>query len=360
MSVDRRVAQSSLQTGYGRDRGRGSTQWTWSYEPFGATRTEQKANGNQPDVFMRFTGESLDPTGLYQLRAREYDPASGRFLSMDPLPGPPGDPYVSAYAYAADRPTVFVDPTGLFSWKDVRDASVGVAKGIPDALRSVEEAAEIAEQRAGIPEHIKQIPRVGQSALRLLPVTVVVITGADVYGNVRAGDSIPTAIERSLFRTGGAIIGAGRAASVCAALIESGPGVVVCAGAAGVAGAYGGERAGDALATRILGRPREWHAPFHSRFFRARAFWPWSRKAWLGIKSGDAVGTLWLLAAAGVISAPGRGGDLAVVLMIGTTAILVSLFLFGAPRFLMPQALRGTFRGVLRRMNPAEEEPAAL
>jgi hypothetical protein len=41
----------------------GSTQWTWSYEPYGQIRTEQKASGNQPDNLMKFTGEYLDPTG---------------------------------------------------------------------------------------------------------------------------------------------------------------------------------------------------------------------------------------------------------------------------------------------------------
>ena len=90
----------------------GSTQWTWSYEPFGATRTEQKANGNQPDAPLRFAGEYLDPTGLYHLRARQYDPQAGRFLSTDPLPGPPEDPYVSAYVYVNNDPTLFVDPSG--------------------------------------------------------------------------------------------------------------------------------------------------------------------------------------------------------------------------------------------------------
>ena len=39
----------------------GATQWTRSYEPFGTIRTETKASGNQPDNFMTFTGEYLDP-----------------------------------------------------------------------------------------------------------------------------------------------------------------------------------------------------------------------------------------------------------------------------------------------------------
>ena len=89
----------------------GAVQRTWSYEPFGPIRTQ---SGTTPANFMQFAGEYLDPTGLYHLRARQYDPASGRFLSRDPLVAPRSKPGGSLYAYSADRPTVLVDhPTGM-------------------------------------------------------------------------------------------------------------------------------------------------------------------------------------------------------------------------------------------------------
>jgi RHS repeat-associated protein len=91
----------------------GSTQWTWSYEPFGSVRTETKASGNQPENFMKFTGEYLDPTGFYHLRARHYDPAVGRFLRPDPVDSGVGAALVSAYAYSECRPTVLSDPSGM-------------------------------------------------------------------------------------------------------------------------------------------------------------------------------------------------------------------------------------------------------
>jgi RHS repeat-associated protein len=90
----------------------GQTQWTWSYEPFGSVRTETKASGNQPENLMRFTGEYLHPTGLYHLRARQYDPAVGRFLTRDPADQTVSQTVVSGYAYVANRPTAFVDPSG--------------------------------------------------------------------------------------------------------------------------------------------------------------------------------------------------------------------------------------------------------
>jgi RHS repeat-associated protein len=90
----------------------GATQWTESYEPYGALRTETKNSNQAPANLMKFTGEYLDPTGLYHLRARQYDPKSGRFLSRDPLQPTVDSPYAQAYDYVNNRPTVGTDPTG--------------------------------------------------------------------------------------------------------------------------------------------------------------------------------------------------------------------------------------------------------
>jgi len=58
-----------------------------------------------------FAGEYRDPfTGLYNLRARQYDPDLGRFTARDPL-GP--QDYASPYAYVANNPLTYVDPAGL-------------------------------------------------------------------------------------------------------------------------------------------------------------------------------------------------------------------------------------------------------
>jgi RHS repeat-associated protein len=47
---------------------------------------------------------------LYFLRARYYDPETGRFLGQDPLPA------VNLYAYVGNNPTNFIDPSGLCKW----------------------------------------------------------------------------------------------------------------------------------------------------------------------------------------------------------------------------------------------------
>jgi RHS repeat-associated protein len=93
----------------------GVTQWTYAYLPYGGVRTETKNQSQAPANVLRFTGELLDPTGLYHLRARQYDPTLGRFLSTDPAQSQISDPYLSTYAYALDNPIVNSDPSGRWT-----------------------------------------------------------------------------------------------------------------------------------------------------------------------------------------------------------------------------------------------------
>jgi RHS repeat-associated protein len=90
----------------------GTKQWTYTYTPFGRTGTTTHDDPTAVDQPMRFTGEHLDATGLYHLRARQYDPTTGRFATTDPVAPDITDPYVSAYVYANGRPTALTDPTG--------------------------------------------------------------------------------------------------------------------------------------------------------------------------------------------------------------------------------------------------------
>ena len=90
----------------------GVHQWAYAYEPFGASRVESKLDPAAPVNPMRFTGELLDGTGLYHLRAREYQPSEGRFLQIDPVEASRESPFVASYVYVANLPTSMVDPSG--------------------------------------------------------------------------------------------------------------------------------------------------------------------------------------------------------------------------------------------------------
>ena len=81
-----------------------------SYESFGSTTTASGASS-----LFGFAGEPADATGLVYLRARSLDPGTGRMLSPDSVqPGAPGTQGYNLYAYAANNPTTWTDPTGHF------------------------------------------------------------------------------------------------------------------------------------------------------------------------------------------------------------------------------------------------------
>jgi RHS repeat-associated protein len=77
---------------------------TCSYDPFGVP----SVSGNFPNSHL-FINREYDPKSqLYNLRARYYDPFTGRFISKDPLPN-----YVQPYLYASDNPVMLADPSGF-------------------------------------------------------------------------------------------------------------------------------------------------------------------------------------------------------------------------------------------------------
>jgi RHS repeat-associated protein len=65
------------------------------------------------DLGLGYRGE-LTVDGLVWLRHRAYDPAARGFVSPDPLPGVPGDPFSAhPYHYAGNDPLGSLDPLGL-------------------------------------------------------------------------------------------------------------------------------------------------------------------------------------------------------------------------------------------------------
>ena len=108
-----------------------SLAWT-EYQPFGQFRSAGTAAGTPANPFL-FAGQYQDSsTSLYYLRARQYDPTTGRFTATDPLPGSVGDPYVGAYVYVQNNPVGLVDPSGRCV-EILAAAVAGLATGPGDA-----------------------------------------------------------------------------------------------------------------------------------------------------------------------------------------------------------------------------------
>lgn len=83
------------------------------FTPFGAARGT--TNGTWPDD-KQFLGKPADPgTGLTHIGAREFDPAIGRFLSVDPLLESDKHQSLNGYSYAENNPVSLSDPSGLGS-----------------------------------------------------------------------------------------------------------------------------------------------------------------------------------------------------------------------------------------------------
>jgi RHS repeat-associated protein len=99
----------------------------YTYDAFGAP-THSPGSSTQP---FQFTGQQMDSdSGLQYLRARYYDPATGRFLSHDPIAGFVGMPQTqNRYPYALGNPASRTDPLGLSSIVGPRPAGGGKEGG---------------------------------------------------------------------------------------------------------------------------------------------------------------------------------------------------------------------------------------
>lgn len=91
--------------------------WTWDLkgEAFGATAPNEDPDqdGTLFEFAMRFPGQRYDAeSGLHYNVQRDYDPASGRFVTSDPL-GLQGG--ISTYGYVKGNPLASVDPDGMLA-----------------------------------------------------------------------------------------------------------------------------------------------------------------------------------------------------------------------------------------------------
>jgi RHS repeat-associated protein len=77
-----------------------------SYDAWGSPETSGGVSANTP---FGFAGGYTDPSGLVYLIGRYYDPATGQFLTVDPMVDLTRQPY----AYTGDDPVNGVDPNGL-------------------------------------------------------------------------------------------------------------------------------------------------------------------------------------------------------------------------------------------------------
>ncbi|SDN04401.1 HYD1 signature containing ADP-ribosyltransferase family protein [Allokutzneria albata] len=99
------------------------------FDAFGAPR------GAQPSAWpddKGFVGGTRDASGLTHLGARLYDPAVGRFISVDPIMDLTDPQQMHGYAYANNSPITLSDPTGLLAQMCIDDRCEHTVTGTPD------------------------------------------------------------------------------------------------------------------------------------------------------------------------------------------------------------------------------------
>ena len=96
-----------------------NTTWHWLSDGFGHTEPANDPDGNgiATNIKLRFPGQYADKeTGLYYNWHRYYDPATGRYVTSDPIGLMAG---VNTYGYVGGNPLRYTDPFGLYFGQEV-------------------------------------------------------------------------------------------------------------------------------------------------------------------------------------------------------------------------------------------------
>jgi len=94
---------------------------SYTYDEWGNTLAKQEQVANP----IRYSGEYYDEeSGLYYLRARYYDPSTGRFISKDPVEGNVTNPLsLNSYTYCLNNPIIYIDPSGCTTLLQARKSA---------------------------------------------------------------------------------------------------------------------------------------------------------------------------------------------------------------------------------------------
>ena len=124
---------------------------TFEYDAFGNAITH---TGTTPNNYL-YRGEQYDSDlGLYYLRARYYNPLTGRFMSRDPEDAFPPDPSsLNKYLYVGGDPVNWDDPSGEVEAAPAfpnQGADAGVGDYVILVLKALASTVAVAEVGCGV------------------------------------------------------------------------------------------------------------------------------------------------------------------------------------------------------------------
>ncbi|WP_170214911.1 polymorphic toxin-type HINT domain-containing protein [Streptomyces otsuchiensis] len=235
--------------------------------PFGAYRDdvpEEQWPGTRT-----FVGGTDDvSTGLYNIGAREYDAAIGRFISADPVMDLTDPQQIHGYAYANNNPLAYSDPTGLFLngvinrvHRIVQTIIKKVIKHASSAMRTAKH--KVAPPRRPVISRFSSKPRpIQRSSTQQRTATRASYSSGGGISQASTNTSCPNsrlcmswlgpAIEESTKRTLNWIGKGGRKAEEIAAAAAGIDDAITCANDPGLTSACGWTLAGIFPAGRIL------------------------------------------------------------------------------------------------------------
>ena len=214
----------------------GTTVATYTYTSFG-----QLLSGSTSATPILYAGQYRDAeSGLYYLRARYYHPATGQFMSVDPLAAATASPY----SYTTGDPVNNADPRGLESQSvEEQNQELLVLDTVSNAETSTQVLLTEAKSYSLWNRAWSNAALLGQGAIY----TGYASTMMGVAGAAESGDW-------GKFFSGecGARIGAAVGAAACIALAPESGGVSVAAcPMAEAAGAVAGQKLGELIGPEI-------------------------------------------------------------------------------------------------------------
>lgn len=109
-----------------------------NYYPFGLKHKGYNANNLQPSYKYKYNGKELQEElglNMYDYGARNYDPALGRWMNIDPKAET--SRRFSPYTYALNNPVYFIDPDGMEATSDFKDKAGKLVAHINDGSNAV-------------------------------------------------------------------------------------------------------------------------------------------------------------------------------------------------------------------------------
>jgi RHS repeat-associated protein len=172
-----------------------ATVWyTNGYQPYGQDNGNPNCPSCPTSPPIKFTGKPYSPgTGLYYYYHRWYDPATGRFVSVDPRPGSLSSPQsLNPYIYVTDSPVNNIDPAGEWGFDSLVSAVSNVFKPIANTVSSIGSAALAVTTSA-----VNNVASVAASVTNTLVATTIstttTLTNVAKAGLVKAADTLASA-----------------------------------------------------------------------------------------------------------------------------------------------------------------------